>query len=131
MSEGSNKCVECVSAAVPCNLAPLDTKKWKRLEERRRKLKIESREARAKWHRLKKQIDLLKEQQQEMVDAELRNIEELKQEEFQATLLPLNSVIDVVSEQIVLPTVSDDWSLTSFAPVDETPSITFGSQPNS
>ena len=131
MSEGSNKCVECVSVAVPCDLTPLDTKKWKRLKERRRKLKIESREARVKWHRLKKQIDLLKEQQQEMVDAELRNIEELEQEKFQATLLSLNPVVDVVSKQIVLFTVSGGWSLTSFASVDETPSIVSGSQSNS
>ena len=62
-----------------------------------------------------------------MIDVELRNIKELKKQNFE-TFLSSDSLIDVVSKQIVLSTSFDEWSLTFFA--DETFSIIFDSQLN-
>ena len=63
-----------------------------------------------------------------MIDAELRNIEELKKQNFE-TFLSSDSLIDVVSKQIAFFTSFDEWSLTFFA--DETSSIIFDSQSSS
>ena len=76
LSDDSDKCVKCVRVAISCDLAPLNVAKWKRLEVKRKKLKIELRETCAKQQRLLQQINSLESQQKKMIDAELRNIEE-------------------------------------------------------
>ena len=60
-----------------------------------------------------------------MVDAELRNIEELEKEELPP--LCLNPVVNVISEQIAVPSTDQSWSFsplpsfTSFAKADSAP----------
>ena len=116
VGEDSEKCVECVRGGKLCDLAPLDTGRWKRLEEKRRKLKEELREAVAKQQRLLKQIDFVEGEQQGMIEDEFRNIDELEQSE---TSVP-DPLIDVMSEQLVLPTLDGSWGSTSLAPFDGT-----------
>lgn len=48
MGGGSEKCIECVGLGKACNLASMDTARWKLLDAHRRRLKEELREARAK-----------------------------------------------------------------------------------
>ena len=103
VSDGSEKCVECVRLGNVCDLASLNTNKWKRLERERKKLKQEAREAMARLQRLHQQIDSVEEKQQHMVNDELRNIEELEEEEN--SLLPTDPTINVASEQIALPEI--------------------------
>jgi len=52
-------------------LAPLNIARWRRLEDQRRKLKNELREAYARQQRLLRQIDFVKEEQRVMVNGEL------------------------------------------------------------
>ena len=99
VAEASEKCVECVRLGCPCDLAPLDTARWKRLEEERQKLKQELLESLAKQQRLLRQLDYLEKEQRVLVDGELRNIEALERDEQKAAgLVP---VIDVASESVV------------------------------
>ena len=104
IAESSEKCVVCVNNGRLCNLVFLDTVKWRRLKEKRKRLKIELKESYAKQQRLFRQIDFVEKKQQVMVDGEFRNIEKLEHEEtlaegFLPDFIPL---IDVVSEQLVL-----------------------------
>ena len=71
------KCVECVRIERLCDLAPLDTTRWRRFKDQRRKLKSELREAYARQQRLLRQIDLVEEEQRVMVNEELQNLESL------------------------------------------------------
>ena len=116
VGESSDKCTECIRAAVPCDLAPLDTARWRRLEDKRKRLKAELREVFAKQQRLLKQIDFVENEQQSMVDVELQNIDELAQQESSASDLP-DPLIDLASEQIVFPSLDSDF-FTSLAPFD-------------
>ena len=79
--EDSDRCVECVRAGVDCDLSPINVPKWKRLEERRKRLRKERSEAMARLMRLDKEIESIEENQERMVQRELRNIQELEVEE--------------------------------------------------
>ena len=120
VGSGSDKCTECVRKGRPCDLAPLDTARWRRLEEQRKKLKAELKEAYAKQQRLLRQIDHLEEEQRVMVEGELSNIAELEQEEAASSALPpaLDPLIDVSSEAIVLPEGWENWRLSPFVPAE-------------
>ena len=48
ITENTKKCIKCIRTARPCDLASLDTARWKRLEEQRKKLKEEFRKVIAK-----------------------------------------------------------------------------------
>jgi len=89
-------------------LAPLNTVRWRRLEDQRRKLKSELREAYARQQRLLRQIDFVKEEQRVMVDEELQNLESLQAEKAPSSGLFPNSFLDVASKQIVFPNASRD-----------------------
>ena len=115
----SNKCLECVRLSYVCDLAPLDTNRYRRLEEQRKRLKVEFHATIArqqakvvKQQRLIQQLKFVENEQQTMIDAKLQNIEELNQEE--RAPLSLELTIDVFSKQIALSNAFDDWSLTSF-----------------
>jgi len=99
-------------------LAPLDTARWRRLEDQRRKLKSELREAYARQQRLLRQIDFVEEEQRVMVDGELQNLESLQAEKASSPGLFPDPFIDVASEQIVFPNASKGWSFTSLAPLN-------------
>ena len=101
----SNKCTECVRKGRSCDLTPLNTARWRRLKEQRKKLKAELKEAYAKQQRLLRQIDHLKEEQRMMMKSELNNIAELKQKKatFFTFLSVFDFFIDVFFEAIVLP----------------------------
>ena len=58
------------------------------------------REACAKQQRLLQEIDFLESQQKKIIDAELRNIEELKKKELSS--LCLDFVVNVISEQVAI-----------------------------
>jgi len=126
VQEGSEKCVECVKKGCPCDLAPLDTGRWRRLEAQRKALKQQLREAvlkrremQAKEDRLLSQLEYVEDEQQMMVDGELQNLEEIAPlaEEPVSEFFP-EPLIDVASEQIVFPNLEGDWSFTSLAPFD-------------
>ena len=48
ITEDAEKYIKCIRTARPCDLASLDTARWKRLEEQRKKLKEEFRKVIAK-----------------------------------------------------------------------------------
>ena len=77
----SDRCVECVRAGVDCDLSPINVLKWKRLEERRKRLRRERSEAMARLIRLDKETESIKEDQERMVQKEIKNIQELEAEE--------------------------------------------------
>ena len=52
VAEDAEKYIKCIRTARPCDLASLDTARWKRLEEQRKKLKEEFRKVIAKQQRL-------------------------------------------------------------------------------
>ena len=115
----SNKCLECVRLSYVCDLAPLDTGRYRRLEKQRKKLKVKLHATIArqqtkvvKQQRLIQQLKFVENEQQTMMNAKLQNIEELSQKKR----APLSSkpIIDVFSKQVTLLNVFDDWSLTSF-----------------
>jgi len=58
-------------------LVSLNIVRWRRLEEQRRKLKSELREAYTRQQRLLRQINFVKEEQRVMVNEELQNLESL------------------------------------------------------
>ena len=109
--DGSNKCFECIRLDHTCDLAPLDVNRYRRLEEQRKKLKTELRTTIAKQQRLVQQLKFVENEQQTMMNVELQNIEELGQEERASTLSKL--IIDILSKQMALPNILDDWFLTS------------------
>ena len=113
IAEGSEKYVACVNNGRPCNLVSLDTARWRKLKEKRKRLKIELKESYAKQQRLLRQIDFVEKKQQMMVDGEFRNIEKLKHEETlaESPLPDFIFLIDVVSEQLVFPVGLEDWSV--------------------
>ena len=105
IAENFEKCVACVNNGRFCNLVSLDTVKWRKLKEKRKRLKIELKKSYAKQQRLFRQIDFVEKKQQVMVDGEFRNIEKLEHEKTLAeNLLPdFIFLIDIVSEQLVFP----------------------------
>ena len=138
---GSEKCIECVRRACPCDLASLDTSRYKRLESQRKKIEhklleahrkqqralAEQQEALSRQQRLLRQLEFVESEQGRIVEDEIRNIEELEQEETSSAPEPL---IDVASEQVVFPNVFGDWSMTSLAPFDRTLEVPSGSLPD-
>ena len=52
ITEDAEKYIKCIRTARPCDLASLNTARWKRLEEQRKKLKEEFRKVIAKQQRL-------------------------------------------------------------------------------
>lgn len=76
--------MECVKKGCPCDLAPLDTARWRRLEAHRKDLKqqlrsavFKRREIQAKEDRLLSQLEYVEDAQQTIIDGELQNLEEL------------------------------------------------------
>ena len=79
--DGSDRCVECVRVGLDCDLSPINIPKWKRLEERRKRLRKERSEAMARVMRMDKEIESIEEDQERMVQKELKNIQDLEVEE--------------------------------------------------
>ena len=46
--EGSNKCIDYIRLGAPCDLAPINLSKWRRLKKERRRLRAKLRKARAR-----------------------------------------------------------------------------------
>ena len=65
--DGSDRCVECVRVGSDCDLSPINIPKWKRLEERRKRLRKERSEAMARVIRMDKEIESIEEDQERMV----------------------------------------------------------------
>ena len=60
--------------------------------------------------RLQKQIEFLESKKREMVESELRNIDDLEMEERISDIsIPNEFLIDVQSEELELPAGFDDW----------------------
>ena len=106
VGEGVDKCTECVKVDRSCDLASLDTARWRRLEKQRQKLKSDLRDAIAKQQRLLKQIDFVEKEQRVMMNDELQNLKEIRIEKLVASLS--NFLIDVISKQIVFSNALND-----------------------
>lgn len=106
VASDSKKCLECIHLDHFCDLISFDIDQYRRLEEQRRKLKIDLRETIARQQRLMRQLKFMKNEQQMMINVELQNIEELNQEKRAS--LSLKSIIDVLFEQVTLSNVFDD-----------------------
>ena len=111
IANDSNKCLECIRLDHTCDLTPLDTNRYRRLEEQRKKLRTKLYATLAKQQCLVRQLKFVENEQQTMVNAKLRNIEELDQEE--RALSSLEFTIDILSKQVTLSNISSGWSLTS------------------
>ena len=87
LSDRSDKCLECVRLEYSCDLAPFDPVKWRRLKATRKRLRQEASDALAKFTRLQRQIEFLKDQKREMMKSKLKNIEELEQQEHSSSAM--------------------------------------------
>jgi len=137
VQEDSEKCVEYVRKSCLCDLASLDTARWRRLEAQRKILKqqlrdtiLKRREMQAKEDRLLSQLEYVENKQQTIVNGELQNLEEiaLLAEEPVDGSFP-EPVIDVVSEQIAFPNFEGSWSFTSLASFDGVVARSFDKTP--
>ena len=111
--ESFEKYVACVNSGRFCNLVSFDTVRWRKLKEKRKRLKVELKKSYAKQQRLLRQIDFVEKKQQVMVDGEFRNIEKLEHEEalVEGFLPDFIFLIDVASKQLVLFVGWEDWSV--------------------
>ena len=105
--EGNDKCLECIRSARPCDLAPIDIARWRRLEEQRRQLKDELEQSIAKQSRLLNQINQIESTQQNMVETELRNIEALEKAEEQTHEIGDEFTVDDIA--IAASVFADPW----------------------
>ena len=109
IDDGSEKCVECVSAGRTCDLA-ISPATIKRIQRERRRIRDEVRKARAaaktaiaKVDRLERQLEALKNQEEELMSTEWQNIAELEADEQATATDPLfDFPFDVASEQFQL-----------------------------
>ncbi len=81
VSGSSDRCVEYARLGYACDLAPFSPAKWARIEQQRILKAAEAKEALARFTRLQAEVEVLEKRKLEMVEGELRNIEELEQEE--------------------------------------------------
>ena len=114
VAKNCEKCVKCVQSNRFCDLVFLNIARWRRLKEQRRKFKIELKESLAKQQRLFRQIDYVKKKQRVMMNEKLRNIEKLKKTKQHVVDKKIDSLIDVISKQIVFFNDFDEWFFTSF-----------------
>ena len=124
-----DKCTKCVKIDRSCDLTSLNIARWRRLKKQRQKLKSDLRDAIAKQQRLLKQIDFVEKKQRVMMNDELQNLKEIRIEKFVASFS--NSLIDVISKQIVFSNALNNWIFISlsffFDEIDETSSSNFQS----
>ena len=118
ISKSSNKCLECIWKAKPCDLAPIDIAQWRRFEGQRRQLKEKLEQSIAKQSRLLNQINQIKSTQQAMVETELCNIEILKREE-RTEIIEEFTVKDVANAASAFSDPWDDWMILT-PPVSKT-----------
>ena len=119
VAKNCEKCVKCVRSNRFCDLISLNTARWRRLKEQRRKFKIELKESFAKQQRLLRQIDYVKKKQRVMMNEKLRNIEKLKKTKHRVVDEKVDSLIDVISKQIVFFNDLDEWYFISFFSFDD------------
>ena len=105
MGEASSKCAGCVGAGRSCDLVP-NPAAWSRLEKERQRVFKEWQESIARTERLRKQFTILEERKQKIVDLEMKNIEELEEDERREAAA--NPLFDVATEQLLSGV---DWSL--------------------
>ena len=78
----------------------------------------------AKSNRLLRKVELLEKQQREMVEGEMKNIDDLDLEEQGCPLLPIDFPFNVSSEEIEIP---PDFDFAGLVAGDKTAAITAGS----
>ena len=107
----SDRCAECVAQARKCDLAP-SPGEWDRIEKERKRVFAQVSETMAKASRLQKQLESLEKRKQELVERELRNIEELERDEHAAAPDPNDLLFNVSSDSFVVPEDFGgfDWS---------------------
>ncbi len=105
----SNRCIECARKGRSCDLAPFSPARWARIREQKEEKKKKADEALACFMRYNKEVSALKKQEREMVEGELKNIDEVEADERLAAINPDDFLFNVSSKQIEIP--SDfDWS---------------------
>ena len=107
----SDRCAECVAQARKCDLAP-SPGEWDRIEKERKRVFAQVSETMAKASRLQKQLESLEKRKQELVERELRNIEELERDEHAAAPDPNDLLFNMSSDSFVVPEGFGgfDWS---------------------
>ena len=104
----SNKCLDCVRCGYSnYDLAPFSPVRWTRLQKQRDQKLIEYKNMIAKSNRLLRKVELLEKQQREMVEGEMKNIDDLDLEEQGYSLLPTDFPFNVSSEEIEIPSDFD------------------------
>ena len=124
ITEGLEKCVECVRSGKSCDLMSLNTVRYHHLKEKHRKFKAEFNEVHAeqiwlmkkaqtvqqcllaKQQRLLQQVKSVESQQNRMFNNEYQNMKELKAEKVSTNLSDM--LIDMHSEQLVVLNDFDD-----------------------
>ena len=119
MGDSSEKCTECVSAGAFCDLA-IPPAKLRRVHQQRLAMRQKVKEAKTKWMRLEKQLEKLETDEEELVAAEWQNISEKELGEGRperAGPEPAPApLIDIASEQLLLPDIHGGQFMTSLAP---------------
>ena len=80
VGDASEKYVEYMQSAVPCDLA-ISPAKLRRIHQERIRLRKEVQKARSKYLRLEKQLEFVEKEEKDLVAAEWQNISELELEE--------------------------------------------------
>ena len=102
-----------------CDLAP-SPGEWDRIEKERKRVFAQVSETMAKASRLQKQLESLEKRKQELVERELRNIEELERDEHAAAPDPDDLLFNVSSDSFVVPESFGGFDWSAF-PVGGTP----------
>ena len=109
----SDRCVECARAGYSCDLAPFSPARWARVQRQRdaklAEWKAAQKETHARMSRLATELEALERVQREMVEGELRNIDEVEADEQSAIPDSNDFLIDVSSEQVEIP-ADFDWT---------------------
>ena len=131
IATGEEQCIECLRRGKWWNLAPLSIAKWGRLEERKQKTRAAAIAASESHTRFLKEVAQIEREQSEMVESELKNVEELEAEEAPMARDIESSVAAGVTmssdEPIVDPSLWAEWPTIEFPEIGETPSGVSGS----
>lgn len=104
----SDRCIECARKGRSCDLAPFSPARWARIREQKEAKKKMADEALARFMRYNKEVTALEKQEREMVEGELKNIEEVEVDEQSVIPNFDDFLFDVSSEQVEVP-ADFDW----------------------
>ena len=77
----SGRCIECARKGRSCNLTPFSPSTWARIRQQKKEKSAEAKEALARFTRLQAEVTALESKELELVEGELKNIEEVEADE--------------------------------------------------